>query len=298
MSRQKANQSRCVQKSKKIIWTVEWIEADGSKRLTDAHEAATLNEAYTIMLTDKEREARKRKRSLSLEASSKQARRGTLPHQITAGHETGEDNTENGSQSQPVRKEDAALSPAEPAPPVELCANQRHPEADTTDPISHQSDDTNASSHPSEPQPNDDTRSVILSRIQSEQERQAALRQSKLPRGPPFFYLLRPHTTSTSRVLIPLFPEHSLTSSLTDRTVLEFPTIYLLRKDQDNLPNGYITEDVYLKKKQEEDQEVEELLRAVPGSAAERRAAESAAAGAGVLDPSKILEMLRRDVPS
>lgn len=60
------------------------------------------------------------------------------------------------------------------------------------------------------------------------------------------FYLLHPGTPSPTRVLIPLSPNSTLTSSLRHRVVLEFPTVYALRFAPDKLPTGFLTEEEYL----------------------------------------------------
>lgn len=312
MSRQKSNQTRFITKSKRIVWTVEWIDADGAKRLSEAHEAATIAEVYAAMLADKDRESKKRKRVSSVEASLKTAKSAIEPSSEQQQTGTAEIATnsipELQSQSaiELLGTEDVleASSAPESAAPEMGTAYEERTALNAGAPAEPQLDDQDQTQDSSEAQSKEDKRSLILSRIQSEQSRQAAIRAAKLPTGPPFFYLLRPQTSASSRVLIPLFPDHSLTSSLEYRTVLEFPTIYVLEQGQDELPQTFITEDAYLKAKEEEEREVVELLKAVPTSAAGgrvgafgERAAESST-GRDELDPSQILEMLKRDVPS
>ena len=307
MSRQKANTTRLVQKSKKIVWTVEWVHDDGTKTLSDVHEAATVGDAYASLLAERERESKKRKRSSSLEAplkrkdsedssqvdqpANQRTEKGAIPHNQPAAAPPGTDLAKPSS------------TPAGALPAAREVEDETPGAASDFADSSAAIDQTASSSAESQTQSETDTRLLILSRIQSEQSRQAALRIAKVPSGPPFFYLLRPHTTSTSRVLIPLFPENTVTTSLTDQTVLEFPTIHVLDQGEEHLGEGYITEDAYLAAKQEEDAEVEDMLRTVPGSAAgnyDKRGAEDGygeSGGGGALDPSKILEMLKRDVP-
>lgn len=317
MSRQKANHTRYIPKSKKIVWTVEWIQSDGTKRLTEVHEAANVAEAYSAMLAEKERESKKRKQGdISDETSSKAARTGVAApkEEVSQNEKTGKDGLDGESQSQmkTTRPRSASVSDsaplqearAEEQPTTSTTSSMLEPQSPSSSPEHLQSDGTRQPEDSLETSDSKDTRTLILSRIQSEQSRQAALRASKIPTGPPFFYLLRPHTSATSRVLIPLMPDQSLTASLELRTVLEFPTIYILDQGQDDLPDTFLTEEAYMKKRQEEDKEVEELLKTVPDSAASRRVGpfgERAAvgeAGNGDLDPSKILEMLKRDVPT
>ncbi|KAL8735092.1 MAG: hypothetical protein Q9181_002930 [Wetmoreana brouardii] len=61
------------------------------------------------------------------------------------------------------------------------------------------------------------------------------------------FYLLLPCTPTSYRVLIPLSPKNTLLTALTDRFVLEFPTIYALKQTPDKLPTGFMTEEEYVK---------------------------------------------------
>lgn len=61
------------------------------------------------------------------------------------------------------------------------------------------------------------------------------------------FYLLRPCTPPSTRVLIPLTSSTAtLATSLCDRLVLEFPTIYALKYPPERLPTGFVTEAEYL----------------------------------------------------
>lgn len=62
MARQKANQTRFIAKSKRIVWSVEWV-ADGEKKVVEVDESRTLKEAYKELMVEKERESKKRKRT-------------------------------------------------------------------------------------------------------------------------------------------------------------------------------------------------------------------------------------------
>lgn len=317
MSRQKANHTRYIPKSRKIVWTVEWIQSDGTKRLAEVHEAANIEEAYSAMLADKERENKKRKQGdIVDETLPKAAKTGVpAPKEGFPQHgNTGKDGFDGESQPQVGMTRPKSTSFSDSASLQEASAKDQQttaatismlePQPPSSSPEQLLSDGTQQPGDSAETSGSKDTRTLILSRIQSEQSRQAALRAPKIPTGPPFFYLLRPHTSATSRVLIPLMPDQSLTASLELRTVLEFPTIYILDQGQDELPDAFLTEEAYIKKRQEEDKEVEELLKTVPDSAASRRVGpfgeRAAVGGAGSddLDPSKILEMLKRDVPT
>ncbi|KAA6407635.1 MAG: hypothetical protein FRX48_08473 [Lasallia pustulata] len=77
------------------------------------------------------------------------------------------------------------------------------------------------------------------------------------------FYLLRPHTPTASRVLIPLPPVSRLSMSLQNRVVLEFPTIYVLPYPPDALPRQYMLEEQFLGYSEQENKELEALLKEV-----------------------------------
>jgi hypothetical protein len=74
MARQKANQTRFIPKSKRIVWSVEWV-VGGEKRITEVDESRTLEEAYKELLAEKEREDKKRKRTQDDAAAKAQKRK-------------------------------------------------------------------------------------------------------------------------------------------------------------------------------------------------------------------------------
>lgn len=55
-----------------------------------------------------------------------------------------------------------------------------------------------------------------------------------------YYYLLKPRTTGTEKVLIVLSPTDSLLDCLRNQTVLEFPSIQVLSNPPHALPNGFI----------------------------------------------------------
>lgn len=60
------------------------------------------------------------------------------------------------------------------------------------------------------------------------------------------FYLHHPSLPSQHPVLIPLPPDAKLATSLTNRLVLEFPTIYVLHSKPDGkLPEGFLSEEEF-----------------------------------------------------
>lgn len=75
------------------------------------------------------------------------------------------------------------------------------------------------------------------------------------------FYLLRPCTPPSTRVLIPLpCLTATLATSLRDRLVLEFPTIYALKYPPEKLPTGFVAEAEYLARRRASSQREEGVI--------------------------------------
>jgi hypothetical protein len=156
-----------------------------------------------------------------------------------------------------------------------------------------------------------------------EEEKEEKEEEEDISTPPPLhFYLLKPSTTTSQKVLIPLHRNATLTSCLRDRTVLEFPTIYVLPHAPASLPaEDYILEEQYLRtlpqeveKEEKEGGEKRELLMRASGarasgekggtsSAAEKEEKEetaapscSARAGGAPVNAKSILDVLKRDM--
>jgi hypothetical protein len=117
------------------------------------------------------------------------------------------------------------------------------------------------------------------------------------------FYLVRPRTSSTRPVLIPLRPEATLAESLTNRTVLEFPTIYMFPASAPQLPAEFMLEAEYLKQEAQEQRELETLLKDVdPQTLKGLQSGEASTtqtqtqAPTDEVDSARILDVLKRDL--
>jgi hypothetical protein len=115
------------------------------------------------------------------------------------------------------------------------------------------------------------------------------------------FYLVRPRTSSTRPVLIPLRPEATLAESLTNRTVLEFPTIYMFPASAPQLPAEFMLEAEYLKQEAQEQRELETLLKDVDpqtlrGLQSGEASTTQTQAPADEVDSARILDVLKRDL--
>ncbi|KAE8356796.1 hypothetical protein BDV28DRAFT_65634 [Aspergillus coremiiformis] len=109
-----------------------------------------------------------------------------------------------------------------------------------------------------------------------------------------FFYLHRPRTSTKQPVLVPLAPSTTLTSALRGRTVLEFPTIYVLPDSPETLsaPDDdpkFLLEKDYLRTQPQGDPESGETSETdnepAPGSV-----------DISNLDEKRVLEVLKKDL--
>ena len=111
------------------------------------------------------------------------------------------------------------------------------------------------------------------------------------------FHLHHPSLPSKQTVLISLSPDSNLATSLTNRLVLEFPTIYVLhRQPEDRLPDGFISEeDFFATAKKEMNAEVGLGDGLIEGyEEAEARTREPLEEGE--VDEGRLLEVLGKDL--
>lgn len=114
------------------------------------------------------------------------------------------------------------------------------------------------------------------------------------------FFLLRPRTSTSRHVLIPLSSSATLGECLRGRTVLEFPTIYTFPSSMTQLPEEFMLEEEYIKQEGEEQKEFEQLMKEVDPEILRRLKDERQ--GADVqeeeVDSKKILDVLKQDLGS
>lgn len=104
------------------------------------------------------------------------------------------------------------------------------------------------------------------------------------------FYLLRPNLPAKYKCLIPLSYSDQIRDALKNRTVLEFPTIYVRREDSSQLAEPFITEDDYLQKY---GSELPVSLPTYGAPTLEEGEVEDISEN---LDSKKVLEVLQQDV--
>lgn len=113
-------------------------------------------------------------------------------------------------------------------------------------------------------------------------------------------FLVKPRTSSSRVVLIPLDLSALLGESLRGRVVLEFPTIYVFPHAMEQIPEEFMLEEDYLKQESEEQKEFDDLIKELDpevrrrlnereGTREQRHAREPA------VDDKAILDVLKKD---
>jgi hypothetical protein len=111
-----------------------------------------------------------------------------------------------------------------------------------------------------------------------------------------YYYLLKPHTRGSQKVLIPLSPTDCLLASLRYQTVLEFPTIQVLSQAPDTLPKEFILEDEYLAVFKAEQDELQKLVAEAGDIATGPNESQARAGGQPIPNAHDILANLERDM--
>ncbi|KAI6817017.1 hypothetical protein KC332_g3828 [Hortaea werneckii] len=284
MSRQKNNQTRPT-KSNRIVWTVEWLTADGQRTLqhdcTESDSIISLYETHLADLSHIEGQPRGSKRKRVETSSAKQPPQPDIKPE--GDLERTSDNAASGATA-PRTLGDSESELQSEATPASNTGDPAPKETSTPPPTEEHRPPTNSQ----EPTASTDTDTP----------------QQPANQKPRYFYLLKPGTSSTSKVLLPLKEEASLTASLQDQTVQEYPTVVLLAHSPEKLPLGYVLLEQYLKAQASEDAELHAALAAAgksmeavktelpmppPSSSSQHGEKEE-------LDAESILNMLKRDI--
>jgi hypothetical protein len=114
------------------------------------------------------------------------------------------------------------------------------------------------------------------------------------------FYLVKPRTSSSKLVLIPLTPTATLGECLNGRTVLEFPTIYVHPESLQQLPEEFMLEEDYLKQEGEEQKEFDALISELDPDILQRLKDDGQRPGSRTaeqeeVDRKEILDVLKKD---
>ncbi|KAL3487582.1 hypothetical protein BJX62DRAFT_213358 [Aspergillus germanicus] len=228
MSRGRVNGSKWHHKQKCLLWTVEWVTDEGTKRFNSV-ETCSVAEAY-----DRVFPLSKEERNIQSEIQP-----------ATEGEES----------------EDTAQQPESDVP-------ESDPQS-TSEPLETQPT-TQEGNFPTNTSDNKPT-----------------------PHRNIYLYLHRPRTATKQQVLVPLSPRTTLADALRGRTVLEFPTIYVLRSPLDEAQSEEQNDKFMLEK---------EYLRTHPDTEEVDNGPETdvqpvfGAVDIPDVDENKVLEVLRKDL--
>ena len=277
-----------------IFWTVEWILPDGSRRLRCCAEDDFIEDAYNSLFKDKAAsKSRKRKRTGKrklLDGDDESQRTSNVhtedtspldPHTVAGALESKPEISPSNDQVEESKKATQHASNVESTEQTNkgtLAANERR-SAVYGIPQSASNNDMESKAAPNASADDNATK-------------------SETGHPSPHFYLHRPLSTSSSRILIPLSPSATLRYSLSNQTVLEFPTIHVLHEPPSALPPGMQLERDYLRHARQMVKELDEELNDFSGEGynfADSEGAPPENDGVG-FDESKVLETLKRDV--
>ena len=293
MSRQKSNQTRATLRHR-IMWTVEWCDSDGSKHLQDdCLESDTISHLHAVAQTqirnlqkrklsaadpnNFKQPGKKRKRPLQsadslLKTLDFERNRQAFDQQLLAHEAT----TSASAQTTNSDQVFTGHSTSEEGEQTITLVSSNDPEQDG--PLTSAADNSNDVHH-------------------ADASAQQPMPNSTDAGAERHYYLLRPAASSASKVLVPVAAKSSLTACLKHRVVLEYPTIYVLEKPPDSLPEGFELEKDYLRAKRAEDAELEKMTQAVSAAGGQSYASSiERQEQHEVLDSRSILDMLKRDV--
>lgn len=273
MSRQRANRTRTTNRGK-VMWTVEWIDSLGEKTLNHDNEGARLvSELWKETMSIKRnaehsvKRDRKRKKGLSGDGQKNEPEPGSQ-------HE------------EPPAKLNRAVPSGDDRPNLSEVKSLPDGRVECLHQVNEGKDGENTSVSEDSKERKDRGKNVDSVK--------PMVNQSTTDIPIPHFYLLMPFTASKAKVVVPLESASSLTECLAHRTVLEYPTVFILDHQPDALPDGYLLHDTYEKEQRREQKEVDGLLEEAQRSGADP----SLASGQDEkpLDAGSILDMLQRDV--
>lgn len=278
MSRQKANRTRAT-KSGTIFWTMEWIDADGNRYLQDDCPAAkSVAELHGLHQAQQRNAAKRRHEGASSANKSSDRKR----RKVDASNEHVADSSLRSPEAVPLGT--TSLQ--------NVGSPRRSDVHDHQDPLGDAAAQDTDKPHDTH---DDDDRDPTAGTSADATLAVEATHQTET-----HYYLLKPGTTSNSKVLVVLDAQLSLTDSLRDRIVQEYPTIYALPYPPAALPSSYILESDYTPRASDESGVTGSHHNAQndrQGNAASK-SGEGSQNAQQPLDANSILKMLKRDLRS
>jgi hypothetical protein len=266
--------------SKNVVWTIEWFDETKRRVLTETSSTQQIQDAQPFVQHVTKTKHKKRK----LNTDDPTSTTSSLPQP----NQPSQIESENGAAASETQAQPLQQLPID----TELEVNNETPERDppgrgtTPQRPSEQAakrEADMADTHPLRPS----THGPSIQPMGNEQR---------------LCFLLRPRTSTSRHVLIPLTSSHTLAESLHGRTVLEFPTIYAFLTSMQGLPEEFMLEEEYVKVEGEEQKEFDELMKELDPEIL-RRLKEGdgipqsdRGAGEEEIDDKKILDVLKQDL--
>ncbi|CAO2650756.1 Nn.00g020480.m01.CDS01 [Neocucurbitaria sp. VM-36] len=266
LSRQKENKSHpsSTKKSKSnIVWTVEWIDDAKRRVLTETSSTFLIADATPFG----QHKSKKRKHGAEVSLTAKITEVQDAAHTPT-------------NQNKSLKSLEHQLDIDTEEPKRLSSGRGTSPIIEAQVPEASQGEDHLADSHDSNP-------------------RNDGPSTQSMGDGQYRFFLLRPRTSSSRHVLVPLDLQHTLAECLRGRTVLEFPTIYVFPSAMQPLPAEFMLEEEYLRQEGEEQKEFDDLLKELDPEILKRLKDErphEESAREEEVDSKRILDVLRQDL--
>ncbi|KAK0314956.1 Box C/D snoRNA accumulation [Friedmanniomyces endolithicus] len=283
LQRQRDNTTRST-KSNRVLWTVEWSMESGER---EGHHDCTESSALVDLFAESRIGRRFASSSRVDEAENRQSKRrkrldttGTSVQAVAARTVT-----------EPIVDQPA---PGLDAQPRLIEAEDHEMAAVSVETSAHSASRAGnlAKSKSEETSLKRDGSAADLAIVEDEVQQKATVPSRH-------FYLLRPATTGTSKLLIPLHGQATLTECLINRTVQEYPTVFVLSKSPQALPTGFMLHDDYIRSVREEDAGLTRHAQSTNGQCAVMEGGlegQQTTVDSAPLDAQSILNMLKRDV--
>ncbi|EOA82183.1 Box C/D snoRNA accumulation [Exserohilum turcicum] len=287
LSRQRENKSHLSatkKASRNIVWTVEWFLGSQTRVLTQTSSVQQLIDAQPF--AQHSTEGKNKKRKLNTEAAAAAATTTTtLPtiESIQSPHNHVAPISEIQDPLQQLNAEATLpISNAQPEPTSSGRRGSTPPWAEEGQPTKREAD----------------VADVHHSGLDHDEPSAQPLGRRQYR-----FLLLKPRTSTTRHVLIPLDSSSTLAESLRGHTILEFPTIYVFPADMTKLPEEeFMLEEEYAKLEGEQQKEFDELMQELDPEVLKRLKegedglSRNGNGGDDEVDSKKILDVLKQDL--
>lgn len=266
--------TRVPDRNRTLQWTVEWVHPDGNKTMDKLWETQSISAAYDDHLRYLDRSHPKKRRKPDHKYKDLAASATFISSSVPAHDSTVGEQPSGSTTTAPVGKRKREEHEAR--------VNGNAEGEDRSMAVAKDTGNSGA---------NQNSASIPASS-------DASPATAPAPKVDLNFYLHHPSLPSRHPVVIPLPPDAKLATSLTNRLVLEFPTIYVLRSQPDGtLPEGLVSEeDFFASAKKELIEEIAGEKTSVGGFGGKFEERKAHDLGDGEVDQGRLLEVLGKDL--